>query len=66
MQIPSKHFKKIREFFNQDIGEVVASMDFIKQIPNYLTFVLIAIIVFQLVTVTWKVIFPVNTSSYAL
>ena len=66
MQIPSKHFKKIREFFNQDIGEVVASMDFIKQIPNYLTFVFIAIIVFQLVTVTWKVIFPVNTSSYAL
>ncbi len=66
MQIPSKHFKKIREFFNQDIGEVVASMDFIKQIPNYLTFVFIAIIVFQLVTVTWKVIFPVNTSSYDL
>lgn len=66
MQIPSKHFKKIREFFNQDIGEVVASMDFIRQIPNYLTFVFIAIIVFQLVTVTWKVIFPVNTSSYAL
>ena len=66
MQIPSKHLKKIREFFNQDIGEVVASMDFIKQIPNYLTFVFIAIIVFQLVTVTWKVIFPVNTSSYAL
>ena len=66
MQIPSKHFKKIREFFNQDIGVVVASMDFIKQIPNYLTFVFIAIIVFQLVTVTWKVIFPVNTSSYAL
>jgi len=45
---------------------VVASMDFIKQIPNYLTFVFIAIIVFQLVTVTWKVIFPVNTSSYDL
>ena len=66
MQIPSKHLEKIREFFNQDIGEVVASMDFIKQIPNYLTFVFIAIIVFQLVTVTWKVIFPVNTSSYAL
>ena len=66
MQIPSKHFKKIREFFNQDIGEVVASMDFIKQIPNYLTFVFIAIIVFQLVTVTWKVIFPVNTSPYDL
>ena len=66
MQIPSKHLKKIREFFNQDIGEVVASMDFIKQIPNYLTFVFIAIIVFQLVTVTWKVIFPVNTSPYDL
>ena len=45
MQIPSKHFKKIREFFNQDIGEVVASMDFTKQISNYLTFVFIAIII---------------------
>ena len=66
MHIPSKHFKKIREFFNQDIDEVIASMDFIKQIPNYLTFVFVAIIVFQLVTVAWKVIFPVNSSSYDL
>ena len=48
MQIPSKHFKKIREFFNQDIGEVVAFLASVE--PNFINGQAITVDGFQWIT----------------
>ena len=64
MQFIMDQIKRVSAFLNRNTNSYFSSKIFIRSFPVYLSFLLGFVIALQLINLTWKIIYPVNSVTY--